>query len=507
MIRTSRFPSEWQNAVESLQANGRHLFDATASQINPSDFGRTLQTHWRRCCWPAVVFGAVAIIYLQVRSPKWEASQTLAIRNEAVNNADGAGRFRELEQLKLTQETILELAKSQGVLTAALTEVGPPGGGTRLDWPRRSDVFELRRQITVSPPKGAEFGKTEIFHLSITDRDRQRAERLVSAVAQHLQKGLQELRRAKAQSMIDELGRSAELAEEDLQRSVQRLSQLERDIGSDLGELRMLDMHATADSDLRRKLITIEAELRETQTTQQLHRELQNLLLSARQDPTQLLATPNRLLESQPALRRLKEGLIDTQLKTSQLLGSMRADHPQVVASHASESEIRRQLHAELESATRGVEVESRLAASRLSMLQAEQSATASRLDKVARLRAAYSCLSDATKHRTTLVETAHRDLSEARASQAGAITASLITPVDGPETGDQPVGPDDATILFAAIVAGLLAGMSLVFLTVPNSQAVSQARIPEEASKPLARPRSDRVLSLNEALAKVAVL
>ena len=228
--------------------------------------------------------------------------------------------------------------------------------------------------------------------------------------------------------MIDELAHSAKLAEADLARSIERLGKLERQIGSDLGELRMLDLSATGDSDLRRKLVAIDDEIRQTQLARQSGQELHSLLVAARQDPGQLLATPNRLLESQPALRRLKDGLVDAQLRTSQLLGTMQPDHPQAVTARLAESEIRRQLHSELEAASRGVEVEQRLAASRLEMLLDERAQLIGRLEKVASLRAEYSSHSSDMKHRTALVEAAQRDLAEARASQAGA-TASLITP------------------------------------------------------------------------------
>ncbi len=455
----------------------------------------TLRVYKRRWLVPTFALALVAAAYTLVRSPWWEASQALAIRNEAANNQEGLGRFRVLDDMKVTQETVLELAKSVGVLSAALTDVGP---GT----PSTSDVIDLRSLLALTPPKGAEFGKTEIFYLKVRDHDRQRAERLVSAVARHLQASLQELRRAKAQSMIDELAHSAAGAEADLSRSLQRLSVLERSVGSDLGELRMLDLTATADSDLRRKLVAIEDEIRQTQTTQQSGQELHALLLAAQQDPGQLLATPNRLLESQPALRRLKEGLIDAQLRTSQLLGTMQPQHPQVASARMAEAEIRRQLHSELEAAARGVEVEQRLSAARLAMLHTERDAATTRLDRVAGLRAEYSFLSSDTKHRTVLVEKAQRDMAEARASQAGS-TASQITLVDRPETGDRPAGPTAATLLLVGVLGGLLCGLGLVFLTAPVAEI---ERIDSPQSAGPAR-RNGRGLSLSEALAKVAAL
>ena len=319
------------------------------------------------------------------------------------------------------------------------------------------DVSDLRELIALSPPKGAEFGKTEIFYLKIKDRDRQRAERLVSAVARHLQASLQALRRAKAQSMIDELAHSAELAEADLARSIERLGKLEapgRQRSGRAADARSLGHGRQrpapqAGRDRRRNSPDANSRGKAAQ-------ELHALLVAARQDPGQLLATPNRLLESQPALRRLKDGL--DRCPVAHVAASGHDAARSSAGGRAPgwpRSEIRQQLHSELEAATRGVEVEQRLAASRLEMLSDERTQLIGRLEKVAGLRAEYSSLSSDMKHRTALVETAQRDLAEARASQAGA-TASLITLVDRPETGDRPVGPSAATILLVGVVGGL---------------------------------------------------
>jgi uncharacterized protein involved in exopolysaccharide biosynthesis len=478
------------------------MTSTTSPAIQPLHILHVLRTYRRRWLVPAIAVLLLAAAYALVHRPWWEASQALALRNEAANNQDGLGRFRALDDMKVTQETILELAKSQTVLTAALRDVGPASGQANSQWPGASDVIDLRTLIALTPPKGTEFGRTEIFYLKVKDRDRSRAQRLVSAVARHLQASLQELRRAKAQSMFDELAHSAKLAEADLARSIEKLSGLEQSIGSDLADLRMLDLSATGDSDLRRKLVTLDEEIRAVQATRQSSQELHALLLAARQDPNQLLATPNRLLESQPALRKLKEGLIDAQLRTSQLLGAMTEKHPQVVVSRVAEAEIRQQLFTELEAATRGVEVELRLADGRLEMLQADRAAVTARLDKLAGLRAEYSSLVNDMRHRTTLVEKAQQTLAEARASQAGASTASLLTFVDRPETGDQPLGPSAALILLAGLAGGLMCGFGVVFLTAPLEEAHSS-----QANEAPSHARNGRSLSLSEALAKVAAL
>jgi uncharacterized protein involved in exopolysaccharide biosynthesis len=262
---------------------------------------------------------------------------------------------------------------------------------------------------------------------------------------------------------------------------------------------------------LRRRLESIEHEIRDARTAQQANQELHDLLDATRQDAGNLLATPNRLLESQPALRRLKEGLVDAQLRTSQVLSTMTAAHPQAVAARVAQEEVNRQLHAELAIAIRGVESDLRLTAGRLAMLEDLRGALRSRLDKLASLRAGYSSLAADTKHRTALVEKAQRDLSEARAAQAAAHSVSLISPVDVPEAGNRPVGPGLALIVLAGLAGGLLTGLGVVFLTVQTAPSVPVVEVaqPDEAASPVRNSSSSRrgrrdVLSLNDALARV---
>lgn len=484
----------------------------TPNVIQPSDVVRILGIYWRRWLVPTVALALLAAAYGLVRRDWWEASQALAIRNDAANNSEGLGRFRQIDDMKINQDTILEIAKSRAVLSAALREVGPPSGSIdAANWPSDDDVLELRGQIKLTPPKGQEFGKTEIFYLKVNACDRERAVQLVDAVARQLRAGLQQLRKDKAQSMVDELAKSAEMAEAELRASTKCLGELEGHIGCDLGELRMLDLSATGDSDLRRRLESIEHEIRDARSAQQANQELHDLLDETRKNSGNLLATPNRLLESQPALRRLKEGLVDAQLRSSQVLSTMTAAHPQAVSARLTQEEVSRQLHAELAMAIRGVESDLRLTAGRLQMLEDLRGALRSRLDNLASLRAGYSSLASDMKHRTALVEKAQRDLSEARAAQAAAHSVSLISPVDVPEAGNQPVGPGLSVIVMVGLAGGLLTGLGMVFLTVPGApvaQAVEVAQ-PEKAAPPVRKRSSSNrgrrdVLSLNDALARV---
>ncbi len=169
------------------------------------------------------------------------------------------------------------------------------------------------------------------------------------------------------------------------------LASTEHRVGSDLAELRSMQEMASSDSALRRSGEDIRAQLRENAATEKSNQELLAVLAKAQDDPGRFVATPNRLLESHPSLRRLKDGLVDAQLRTATLRGTMAADHPRVQAAREAEEEIGRHLHNELALARRGIEVELRVIGGRRALLEEQLAKTNERLDRLATVRAGYA--------------------------------------------------------------------------------------------------------------------
>src|SRR5262249_32676507 len=148
----------------------------SAGFFSPRDVLQLLRTHRKLWITPMVVMGLLACAYALFAPDTWEATQALIIRNEAANNVEGPGKFRQLDEMKVTQDTILEIAKSRQVLAKTLSEVGPPAkrSGT-APYPTAKEIYRFRSAIKLTPPKGAEFGKTEVFYLRVKDHDQQRA--------------------------------------------------------------------------------------------------------------------------------------------------------------------------------------------------------------------------------------------------------------------------------------------------------------------------------------------
>ncbi len=170
----------------------------------------------------------------------------------------------------------------------------------RRSWPDALALEALQSNVKIVPPKGAEFGKTEVFYLKVQDRSRERAVELASAICRHLQDRLGELREAKARSTVDELTKSASLAQQDLATATRAMAQVEQSVGSDLAELRILNDSPSGESDLRHTAIELDKELRGFRATQSENEELLKLLGEAQDDPNKLLAAPARCSSRSP---------------------------------------------------------------------------------------------------------------------------------------------------------------------------------------------------------------
>lgn len=445
------------------------------SQPQPFDVSAivaTLRERSRHWIAPTVIFTSLAILYaLFVHRPAWEAKLALMIREEAASGVsrDGRpGRFDGLEAMKTAQETVQELASSRAVVAEALKRIGPPSKGGTEDWPSPQDIEDAQSAIKVKPPKGAEFGKTEVFYLLVRNTDRARALALTQAIVDELDARLKLVRDRRAKSLIQELTRAADLVRADRERATQRLTALEQSVGGDLAELRMLTETTGGESNLRSSMTAVKNDLRAAQVAQQNRQQLLEMLRAAELDPTHLLATPNELLVMQPTLQQLKNGLITAQLTTAQLQGTMTDQHPLAQAAAQGEAEIRARIHNEIAAVIRSIEAELKLGEGRIATLEAQLNEIAARMDRLASIRANYANVVSEVRHYDEMLQRAEHDLAAARASLAASHATSLLTRLEEPYTPDHPTGPSKAVIVLAGFAGGLAVGLGWVFLTTP---------------------------------------
>lgn len=428
-----------------------------------------LCTQWK--LWVPVTVGCflLAATYSLVKPDQWQATQSVLLRDEAAGQLSGQGRFDSIDTMKAAQEMVVEVARNQAVLEATLKQVGPPlGSRVKGEWPTLTDIESLRKNVSVSPPNGAEFGTTEVLHISVDADHRERAIVLTSTLCQQMDIALKSIRNRRANSVIAELENAELLAQQELARATETLKTQETKVGSDLGELRSLNDATSGDGNLRNAWNQIKQQIRDGEAELVKLDEQLNILEAAQNDPDHLIATPNQLLESQPSLRRLKDGLVDAQLRTSQLMGKMSQSHPQVLSAVAAEEEVRRKLRSELGIAIRGVQADLQLQRSRLKSINTQEIGVRERLDSLASIRAGYANLVADVDKCTRVLRTAHEQLADAKANKRASETSSLITRIDQPTTGEYPLGPGKTVIAGSGLLGGLILGIGVVVLLSP---------------------------------------
>lgn len=428
------------------------------------------RNHRRLLIYPTAICTLLALGFAILRTPQWKASQALLVRDEANGALGRHGRFDSSDAMKTAQETIAEISRNQAVAKAALIAIGPPSGRSAANWPLPADIEAFLQNLSLSAPKGQEFGRSEVIYLAVVGPTRERAIQLTTSVCDQLESRLKELRDHKARSIAAELKKTVDLAQRDLEVSTKQLATLEADVGSDLGELRILNDSGAGDSNLRTLHTQVRNELRQARLVLEAAEEQLRLLTLARKSPDSLLAAPKGLLDAHPSLRRLKDGLVDAQLRTAQLLGKMSNDHPEVRGASAAEEVIRGQLRDEVTALMIGLKADLQVNQAQIAALEKQQSDVEARLNRLAALRANYSNLVAQSKQCSESLERAKKDLADARASQASAQSASLITRLDTPVAGDRPEGPGKSLIVLAGAIGGLTIGIALIFLLTPSA-------------------------------------
>jgi polysaccharide biosynthesis transport protein len=442
------------------------------SIINLPQIRENLIKH--RWLWiaPTLACTALAICYAGVRNNKWKAVQVVSLRNESTEAGHhGQGDFATPEALKIYQEIVVQSARTPAVVEAALKELGPENGSEDPNYPSSEIVEETSSKIVLAPPKGQEFGKTNLIVITTEAKTAKRAEELNSAIVKHLSRRLQELRAVKAGSLRTEYEQAVAIAQADVDAATKKLEAMENQVGRDIGELRTLNEGATGNSNLRESSNQIKQELRAANSKYEELVQLASLLTGARQDPNRLVEAPSRLFEIHPGLKKMKEGLVDAQIKTANLLGRMTASHPDVLAARMAETEVKQELTAELDNIIGSLNADMIVLKNQTATLQTQLDDVEQRMNRLAGLRAPYSNLVSDVKRCNDKLAEEHKKLALARASEASAFKTSMLITRDDPNAGTSPVGPSSKLVVLGGAVGGLLIGFGLIFVTVPIGQ------------------------------------
>ncbi|NOY43582.1 MAG: hypothetical protein GXP26_17315 [Planctomycetes bacterium] len=453
----------------------------TSTGLTPRECVRLLIEYRQRWIVPMVICGVLATGYAIVKPRYWQASQALVVRSEVSGPSQGKpGKFSDVYEMRTFQETILELAKSRQVLNATLKAVEEAETEQPAQEPTSMEIQSLRKHFSLLPPKGAEFGKTEIFYLSVQDKDRDRSVRLVDELCKQLDLRLRGLRNEQAQSVVAELEMQVKLASAAHDTETASLEKFEVAIGLDLGELRMLHTASSGQSELRQQTVALETEHRVSEAQVHQAKQLLEVLRSAQNSPEALVAMPSSLLKSQPTLRSLKDGLISAQLRAARLAGTRTAEHPQMQAATKAVERVRNDLHAELQVAIKGVEIDLEVTREHSQMLGEHLANVQRRLNGLAQHRAEYTNRVAAVENSREVIAQARKQLGELRAVQVAAQNTKLVTPIDRPEVGDNPIGLGRSSLVMAGTLGGFILGMGCLFLTVSPIPTIPEPAVAE---------------------------
>ena len=429
------------------------------------------------------LFGLLGAAYAFVlKGDSWLASQAFIVRDEANGAVMRLGRFESQSQMKASQETILEMSKNHQVVRDALVQLGPEPGVFswfgKSSFPSNSTVASYAtRVISVHAPKGTEFGVTEVIYLDTKLSTPKRAVEFNKYLCDALEERLRQVRKSRAESIIAELTHARDAARIGQTTATKRLQEMETKAGLELVDLRgMTDMIAGG-TNSRTQIDQIKSELRTGETQQQQLLNDINLIKNAIADPSDFLVTPSELVNTQPGLKKLREGYADAQISASQLSGRFTEQHPIFIAAKTSQLSIRERLIDELQASLTNREQELKLLIGKQDRLRTVLDNTEGKLGSIAENRAEYANIISEVKTRTTILESAERELAEASASSDASLSTSLITRLDQPVISDKPIGPGRTTLTALSTIAGLVFGLGLVFVIVPSESGKSFGR------------------------------
>lgn len=458
-------------------------------------------TH-RPALWliPAAIVWSVTAAYVAVRPTEWEAVQAVSVRPQEASS-QGDARWLDGDQRKSLQETLLELFRSRAVLEAALREVDHPAGAPAADGtkevvdPRHID--RLRRVIKVTPPQGADLGSSDILCLHVRDADKTRAVRLAETLCRQADLKWRSLRREKASAAAAEWEQAVRTAESELGRINDRLAAMEKDLGPRLPELRAWAAGPSGDTPLTKRLSELNAELRATEIaladTEGLLRDVQ----AAVTDSSRLLDAANALIKREPSIEQWKTAWVEAQVRLADVRGRMTDRHPEVVAAAAAEREIHGRLVEELSAFVSILEGERDDLRKKCDVLQSRIGAVNDEIRELAAKRVEYANLTSEREQRLAVLQNARQRKDDARLAADAVTSTQLLIPIEGAETGLDPVGPGRATILAAGFVAGILFGFGVLAWCLPPSLAPDAATRAESpiahANPPVLPPAPER--------------
>jgi len=439
----------------------------------------------RTSLFAGILVFIVIAVYGVLRPPVWEATQPLMIRAEALEGSRLPGRFESDQQRRQALDALVAVFQSCGVLEATLREVGPPRSIADRSYPGLTDVERLQRSVRVVPPSDTDFGTTDLIYLKVRDSQPDRAVRLASALVRHADRQLREIQSAKAEATVKELVLAEKNATETLQTLQRQLQEIEAQLGLDGLTLRSYEAKLD-ESPLRAAISDLEDQLEDLETQIATEKELIRLLREAEAKPETLSSIPPALLQKYPTLGRFKEALTDAEVKLIELRGQYADEHPTVVAAQLALDDLKDRIREEIPTIIQTIQNEQGMELVQKRLLDEKLRSEEAKTQAILSLLPQYHEVMARVRSQGEAVRDAQQRLATARALAATARSTQLITPLENPQTGNQPVGPGKLMFIAGGMVSGLFLALCLFLWLSPavpggNSQEFSHTAISNE--------------------------
>jgi uncharacterized protein involved in exopolysaccharide biosynthesis len=421
---------------------------------------------------PTLALFAMSCAYALLGPKRWRGTQVLHVREEMIGQQRRPGHFDSLDDMKTAQETVLEVARNPAVVGRCLTALDG------IERPTIRAIEQLQGQIEISASNGAELGKTELIRLSVVERTPDRARILCEKLAGELEQALRSVRFKRASSMVAELEQAAAAAQRFLDEVATQIKDFELQLGAELPNLRHLIEPTSGDNDLQRTSTQIATELRAAESSLESIQTQRKLLQEALTEFHANASMPNELLTEQPALKRLKDGLVDAQLKLASLRGDYHDNHPKVAAAEEFAAAVARAIQQELAVAIRGLSDQIQIDEAHVAHLQRRRDEVSQRLRMLTEQRVVYDQLNAEFKRRDEILRDAQTAVAQAESIKAAAQHVDFLTRVGAAQVGSRPEGISKRALVGAWTIMGWLIGIGLVMMVAGPQLQSRPARI-----------------------------
>lgn len=423
---------------------------------------------------PAILGAVIAFYYATMLSPQiWSARQSMIVRDDLLGQSFKPGRFDSIESMKSAQETILEIARQPQVIRNAMTKLGPPeslkGEAAIAEWPDEETIEDMQDAVLIHAPNGAEFGKTEVIVLNVKQSTPERSLKFIELLLVEIIAKVDEVRSMRLQSMEVELTRVRDAAMAELNKSKEKLTQMDKSLGSDIATMNALSDPQNSDNSIKRDISQIRIELREATLQLEKRTALLSQLEEAKTKPDRILGLSAEMIGILPALDDLKKEMIEKQAQFAVTTGLYQPGHPKYARSEKAIEAMREQIHLEIDLCVAAMQNEVKDAQTRWSRLDKEMNSLDDQLTKLSENRTELLTLVAELKERTEIANKAQSNLAEIK-SLAEAGVSNLIARVDEPQVSTRPDGPGKKLKILVGGFAGLMLGLGVVLLIAPPS-------------------------------------